>query len=52
LENLDGNEGGLLVIPNGIAGGLARGGGKLLGIFDGAPDGLGGLEALENSVQN
>jgi len=51
-KNFDGRQGGLVIVPNGVARGLAGAGWELLGVFHGAADGLGGLQALENSVQN
>ena len=51
-ENLGGNKGGLVIIPNGIAGRLVGRIGKLIGLIDRAADGFGGLKSLQNCVDD
>jgi hypothetical protein len=45
-EDLRGNKGGFVIIPDGIAGRLVGRIGKLICLIDRAADGFGGLEAL------
>ena len=51
-EDFQGDQGGFLIVPNGIARGLAGGIGKLGGVLRGPADGLGGLQSLEDDVEN
>jgi hypothetical protein len=51
-EDPEGDEGGLVIIPEGIAGGLIGGIGGFVGPVNRLANCLGGLKALENGVEN
>ena len=51
-EDLGGDEGCFVVVPNGVAGGLVGGIGKLVGAIDRAADGLGRLQPLQDGVDD
>jgi hypothetical protein len=52
LEDKERDKRGFVVLPDRIAGGLVGAAGKLVGAVDTLTDGFGGLEALENSVED
>ena len=51
-EDLRGNEGCFVVVPNGVAGGLIGGIGKLVGTIDRAANGLGRLQSLQDGIDD
>ena len=52
FQDKEGDEGGFIVLPDGIAGGLVGAVGELVGAVDILANGLSGLEPLEDGIQD